>query len=304
MCIRDSRGTGKLRRFSSAVSFPPFAPAASWVAEQVEPLTGVFESQGYVVLENIIPGEALGVYQEAYNKLHSGEIDSSQWRHDLGSHKPEEQDGVENTGQIMWPSDRVPGLAEGPFHSRSLGAARTLFGSADMAFDFDMLIYKDGNTFTETPWHQDAAYWPSGMSDTRACSCWVALDDVHVANGCLWMVPGSHKEAHLRQHRPATPGSHILMTDDASEQDGKPVELKAGSAVLWHGRTLHYARGNTTSKLRRAYITNYRPGAMVEWERANGFDHLRGGVDQYDPSTGGDAYQQDPEQIKLRTKPG
>jgi hypothetical protein len=61
---------------------------------------------------------------------------------------------VENTGQIMWPQDRIEGLGSGPFHARCELLAEYLMGR-DMSFDFDMLIYKDPQTRTETPWHQD-----------------------------------------------------------------------------------------------------------------------------------------------------
>jgi coenzyme F420-reducing hydrogenase delta subunit len=36
---------------------------------------------------------------------------------------------------------------------------------------------------------------------------------------------------------------------------------------------MHYSRGNTTSSRRRALIVNFRPKAMIELERAHGFDH-------------------------------
>ena len=99
------------------------------------------------------------------------------------------------------------------------------------------------------------------------------------------------------EHRPASAGSHILMTDHASEETkgAAPVELNAGDVVLWHGRTLHYSRGNSTERPRRTFIVNFRPEKMVAWERENGFDHLRKGFDDYENQrkSGGDAYRSD-----------
>ncbi len=51
------------------------------------------------------------------------------------------------------------------------------------------------------------------------------------------------------------------------------MPLPPGSAVLHQGAALHYSRGSSTASRRRAFITNYRPKAMVEWERSHGFDH-------------------------------
>lgn len=118
------------------------------------------------------------------------------------------------------------------------------------------------------------------MPDKRAASAWVALDDATPDNGCMWFVPGSHKEP-VPDHRPAAEGSHVIMADGVEEAHGKPQPLRAGSATLHSGQTLHYTRGNSTAAPRRAFITNYRPVSMVQWERDNGFDHGRGGVDSF-----------------------
>ena len=101
----------------------------------------------------------------------------------------------------MWPSDHVEGGRDGPLHERAFAVAQVLLGS-DTAFDFDMLIWKDPYTETATPWHQDEAYWPSGMTDKRAITVWTALDEAKAENGAMWYVAGSHKELELRQHRP------------------------------------------------------------------------------------------------------
>ena len=202
------------------------------------------------------------------------------------------KEGLENVGQIMWPTDFVANGRDGPFHQRAFHLSKILAGD-DVAFDFDMLIYKHPHTDTETPWHQDEAYWPSGMTDKRAVTVWCALDDATIDNGAMWFVGGSHKKE-LRHHRTAAEGSHILMTDDASESEPRAqcVHLPAGSAVLWHGRTVHYSRGNSTDATRRTFIANFRPEQMVDWERKNGFDHLRKGFDDYDQQkkSGGDVY--------------
>ncbi len=60
------------------------------------------------------------------------------------------------------------------------------------------------------------------------------------------------------------------------------VPLNPGSCTLHDGRTLHYTRGNTSSTDRCALIVNFRPAAMVAWERAHGFDHGKRGVDAFD----------------------
>ena len=153
----------------------------------------------------------------------------------------------------------------------------------EISFDFDMLIYKPALSATETPWHQDEAYWPSQIPDKQAITVWTALDRSTKENGAMWFVPKSHL-GELHEHESAGPDSHVLKTkgDDINEHEAECVELEAGDAVFWHGRTLHYSRGNETLHRRRTYIVNFRPESCVKFERENGFDHLRKGFDDYD----------------------
>jgi len=140
----------------------------------------------------------------------------------------------------------------------------------DLELYFDMLIDKAPFTNAPTPWHQDCAYWIS-MPDTRAVSCWVALDEAIKENGCMWYIPKSHLLP-VRPHVPSAKGGGALMCE-ASEDEAVAIEIKSGSCVFHHGGTLHYSRGNSTDKRRRAFITNYRPESMIRYEREQGFDH-------------------------------
>jgi len=50
--------------------------------------------------------------------------------------------------------------------------------------------------------------------------------------------------------------------------------VKANGCTFHHGRTIHYSRGNVTADHRRAFLVNFRPAAMIAFEREQGFDHL------------------------------
>ncbi|XP_078670874.1 phytanoyl-CoA dioxygenase domain-containing protein 1-like [Branchiostoma floridae x Branchiostoma belcheri] len=255
----------------SEPQWPDLQGPEDWLLQQPrEKWAERFSRDGYLVVHNLIGMEEVQVYRDVYRRMVQGEIDTSLHRHDLGNQDKRKQPNVENICQIMWPSSYVHNLDGGPIHARAKAIARLLLGE-DMAFDFDMLIYKAPQTNTCTPWHQDEAYWPD-MPDKRAVSCWVALDDATVDNGCMWFVPGSHGQP-IRPHRAAKEGVHVLMTDHCSEEEGKPMPIPAGSCTFHHGRTLHYTRGNSTDRERRAYIVNYRPISMVRWEREHDFDH-------------------------------
>lgn len=231
-----------------------------------------FEKNGYLVIEDIISSFELEVYQIIYDRFLDGTIDTGKNRSDLGIGLGKNKK-VENITQIMWPSDFVPEVLDMTYHQHALALAKRLQGD-DMEMDFDMLINKAPNTRTITPWHQDAAYWIN-MPDKRAVSFWLALDKATLDNGCMWYVPGSQLLP-LRPHKSAG-GTGSALTCQAAEEEGIGIELKAGSCVLHHGATLHYSRGNSTDYNRRAFIINFRPGEMINMERAQGFDHGRTG---------------------------
>ena len=65
--------------------------------------------------------------------------------------------------------------------------------------------------------------------------------------------------------------------------------LTRGGCTFHSGRTLHYTRGNSTAHDRRALIVNFRPQAMVEYERSLGFDHGKKGVDAFERVAAGKA---------------
>ena len=225
----------------------------------------IFHKNGFVQYSNILDSQEIEYFRNIYEDFLSGKIKTEGHRSDLSGSREEKELIV----QIMRPSILNPPLADSILHQKTRKLSQDLLGP-DMELDFDMMIDKSPFTNKETPFHQDEAYWID-MEDKRAVSCWVALDDVTKENGCMWFVPMSHK-SEVRPHVQVGIGGALQC--EASEEEASPVEMKAGSCTFHHGRTIHYARGNSTAKRRRAFILNFRPKDMIAFERSKGFDHL------------------------------
>lgn len=123
-------------------------------------------------------------------------------------------------------------------------------------------------------WHQDEAYYRANSESACRMSIWLPLQDCTIDNGCVWMVPGSHRLG-LREFRQIDTARHGHCTKGfapAEEQvDGeKPIEVKAGSIVLFHALTWHRSLGNRTGGHRRAFIVSYQDALA---ERGNGDQH-------------------------------
>lgn len=226
---------------------------------------------GFTKVEDILSENELLQLRDAIDPLIYGDVDTSNHRSDLAASLPKGNSKFENVTQVMWPSEYTPGLRSSPLYLRAEELAKLWLGN-DMAFDFDMIFFKAPNSAAPTPFHQDIAYWPN-LTDRRALSCWFALDESSLDNGCMWFVPGSHLEP-PRKHWVWDQKSKTL-TCAGTEAEANPIPLKRGSCTFHFGETVHYSRGNTTEHERGALIINFRPHAMILEERRLGFDHGR-----------------------------
>jgi phytanoyl-CoA hydroxylase len=117
-------------------------------------------------------------------------------------------------------------------------------------------------------WHQDEAHIPT--RDRSLTAAWIALDDATIDNGCLWVLPGSHRSGILFPVRDqddprydCTKEAHGFHDDDAV-----PVEVPAGAAVIFNGYLLHRSLPNTSGGLRRALVSHYMSAeSLLPWFR-------------------------------------
>lgn len=118
-------------------------------------------------------------------------------------------------------------------------------------------------------WHQDEDYIPS--RDRSLIGAWIALDDATVENGCLWVIPGSHRDGILWPQYPHNDPRFDCANESYdfpyTDADAVPVEVKAGSVVFFNGYLLHRSLPNTkTSGFRRALVNHYmRAESLLPW---------------------------------------
>jgi phytanoyl-CoA hydroxylase len=109
-----------------------------------------------------------------------------------------------------------------------------------------------------TSWHLDTPFW--SFSDRSALSIWVALDDATLENGCLFFIPGTHKQTTFEN--PGI-GKNMGAIFDFYPQfkttASAPAFMKAGSCSFHNGLTIHGAHANMTPGFRRAMTCAYMP---------------------------------------------
>ncbi len=120
-------------------------------------------------------------------------------------------------------------------------------------------------------WHQDEFYIPT--RDRSLVGAWIAVDDATVENGCLWIIPGSHRPGYLRPRVPShSPEYADVDTIDVSGFPGEqvvPVEVKSGAVVFFNGYTLHSSlRNKTADNFRTALVNHYMSAeSMLPWDQ-------------------------------------
>jgi len=112
-----------------------------------------------------------------------------------------------------------------------------------------------------TPWHEDSSYW-NGRFDRldRIVTIWLALDDSTLENGCMGVVPRTHKNGFSEYHdvdtQTNTFGSEI-KPEQVELEKVVWFELNKGECSIHDGRIIHGANANTSAKRRCGYTMRY-----------------------------------------------
>uniref|UniRef100_A0A0D9VY10 Fe2OG dioxygenase domain-containing protein n=1 Tax=Leersia perrieri TaxID=77586 RepID=A0A0D9VY10_9ORYZ len=114
-----------------------------------------------------------------------------------------------------------------------------------------MYIFKQPGIGGEVVPHQDNTFL---YTEPPSCTgLWLALEDANKTNGCLWAIPGSHKNGIIRRMIRDENGTHFdnpLPTFD--QKDFVPLEVKSGDLVVIHGDLVHQSFENLSPVSRHA----------------------------------------------------
>lgn len=131
----------------------------------------------------------------------------------------------------------------------------------------DQALLKPPHHGSEKPEHQDNAYFRVEPAD-HVITCWTALDDADLENGCMHYYAGSHRDG-LLPHR-AIPGTPHLVPEGFNRSQSVAVPMGAGGCILHHSQTVHWSPANRSGRWRRAFVCHYvRADAEMRARRPN-----------------------------------
>lgn len=139
----------------------------------------------------------------------------------------------------------------------------------------NLYIWKPPRLGLGFPWHQDKWYFNHQFKTDMTVATWSAIDNSDKGNGCLYVIPGSHKHG-VRDHEEleGTQQGEFRQAQGARDEDGVAVEVPAGAVIWFNSKVLHKSTDNHSDRFRRCNVAHYI-SAKAEWTRPEAVNKKR-----------------------------
>jgi phytanoyl-CoA hydroxylase len=221
-----------------------------------------FKRDGFILVRGALDAQALGDARAGLMHLVSGddpEFKGIQYEKSARGSldqltRDERIASVRKLQFFVGHDDRLTRLSEDPGLLRIL---KEIMGETPGLFANQAMI-KPARIGREKPWHQDHAYFDLPIG-TQIVSAWVSLDAATRENGCMHVIPGSHREG---------PVVHFQVRDwqicDDQVRTNQTIAVKTdpGDVLLWDGLLHHGTPPNRSTNGRRALQLHYWPQSV------------------------------------------
>jgi phytanoyl-CoA hydroxylase len=238
-----------------------------------------FHTDGYVVIENVLPDTVLNGVRAEYGELMEtlyagwyaeGRVPAGEDLDFWGKLSASYAVGCDwfQPMDISLPGDRIapdcpmhfgPAIFDLVVHERLLDLVEGLIGPEITSNPIQHVRIKPPSPqlaadevrahITSTDWHQDRAVGLEEADRTDMVTAWVAITDATVENGCLQVVPGI--DASLLPHCPQVQTAIAPTHLDTSR--AVPLPVKAGGVILFHPLVPHASLPNLSDGFRWSF---------------------------------------------------
>lgn len=204
----------------------------------------IFSEQGYVVLNNVFTKEEVEKNRKACAKLiNLAEKNPS----DIfcNYYMPHRTD----QGALYDVYQRDPAIRNIIQSPKLIERLQDIYAREFYLFE-NSIVYKPRGKDNEVPWHQDYMYM---TNDPDKVIVWAPVDDVSEENGCMYVIPGSHKYG-AKEYYVAQGETHAKRTRVTQEEleSAIPVPMKAGDVLVFHQFLLHSSKKVDSTLPRRS----------------------------------------------------
>ena len=248
-------------------------------------LAGHFAENGFVLLRNALSSsevaeindEAVRICRGDYGEITYGYSDGTD-AEPVPAETPAASDEelLRKYLCIHYPH-KLSAAAERALHTpKIVDALVSVIGPNVKAMQSMLFIKSEGKP--GQAWHQDEFFIPT--RDRSLTAVWIALDDATIENGCLWVLPGSHRRGVIYPARNQDDPRFDCTTESYdfpyTDQDAMPVEIPAGTALIFNGYLLHRSLENSGRHgYRRALANHYMSAeSLLPWTPPGPTEHM------------------------------
>lgn len=236
-----------------------------------------YRENGYLVIENFLNKSELQVLNDELERLvaeKAGSLD----RDDGDFNLEKKSGGIDGEAVGTGILRKIQEITKYSAFFESFVASEKMLDPIEdligpnIYYHSSKIMFKPARHGGIKPWHQDYAYWMS--TEPEQVTSWLAIDDATLDNGCIELIPGSHRLGLIPHH-----SEELQISLDNIPQDKiLKVPVSAGTIIYFHVLTLHFSGPNRTDRSRRSLITDYDPHARrVESKGFAGDKLLRSG---------------------------
>ncbi|MCA9064695.1 MAG: phytanoyl-CoA dioxygenase family protein, partial [Planctomycetaceae bacterium] len=234
------------------------SPATTLTDSQIQS----FEQDGFLVVPQLIPPDYVRQMQRITQRDLTSREGDIEYEADLnypGAPESRESEGGRTIRRLRQAVTRDPvfcRLLKEPF---VLERIRQLLGPQIVMpmVHHNCIMTKHPQYSSDTGWHQDTRYW--SFETPELVNLWIALGEENMNNGCLRVLPGTHREPVRREQ---LDDLLFLRTDLECNlpllQTAVSVELQPGDALFFHARCFHAATRNYTDATKCSVVFTFR----------------------------------------------
>ncbi len=220
-------------------------------SEQIE----FYHEQGYLGIENVISPQEISELRSVTNEFieRSRQVTENDDVFDL---EPDHSPQTPKLRRVKSPAEQHPVYNCALRHDAILDIVAQLIGPSIFT-NGNKLNMKSAEFGSPVQWHQDWAHYPHTNDDILAVG--VIIDDMRIENGCLQVIPKSHR-GRILDHHFEDHFAGAVTEPDFDDSTAVPIELKAGGISIHHVRTLHGSLPNTSQHPRALLLFQYCAG--------------------------------------------
>jgi len=174
------------------------------------------------------------------------------YRQEFDTHEHEVGKEASQTALMNLHRNR-PGVWALASHPRILETVCAILGPDLLLLGSHFFCKQPDRRESYVAWHQDVTYW--GLEPPKALTVWLAIDDADVENGCMRVIPGTHRGGLLPHGNARTAGNLLsvnqeIFADLLDVNSAVDLPLKAGWASVHAGLTVHGSNPNRSNRRR------------------------------------------------------